>query len=488
MKKDLNKSKNRWIKNKAKTVFLILLILVVFFVVNFIIKRINIHPIDFTKEKLYTLSEESKNQVKDIEQNVTIYFFGYSDEDYDVILAKQYADVNNKIKIANTTALNRPDLAQKYGASYDSSNKLIAVQSSQRHKVIEPSELYTYDTTALQYINITEQKLTNAILDTTILKKPQVYFLKGHGEYEISENGGYYTLKQAIVNEVNDVYDIDLLSKDLPEDCDTLIIASPTKDFTNIETTKIIDYIKKGGDIIWLNDPIVEAKSYPNIQKILDLYGCKFSNGVLYETNNENMITENAQLIIPIAVYNNNIVKDVYTDMGVLLPVSGKIEIESGDKLEGLNVVAQTFLKTSDKAFYRENYNQENALVTTKQDYDTEGEFPIAAEFTKKINEETSSKLVVYANAVFASDVNLMLNGTQQVQAISLYKNKDIVLNTIAYLTDRGDTIRIRKDTGIVTYTASEKENKIVLTFIFTVPIVIILSGIIIWQIRRRKK
>ena len=39
-----------------------------------------------------------------------------------------------------------------------------------------------------QYIDVTEQKLTNAILDVTIAQKPQIYFLTGHGEYGISSS------------------------------------------------------------------------------------------------------------------------------------------------------------------------------------------------------------------------------------------------------------------------------------------------------------
>ena len=62
------------------------------------------------------------------------------------------------------------------------------------------------------------------------------------------------------------------------------------------------------------------------------------------------------------------------------------------------------------------------------------------------------------------------------------------MLNSIAYLTDRGDTIRIRKDTGYVTYTATQMQDNIVRLIIFAVPIMIIIAGIVIWQIRRRKK
>lgn len=56
-----------------------------------------------------------------------------------------------------------------------------------------------------------------------------------------------YALAQQITNEVNDVNTLDLLLSDMPETCDVLIIANPTKDFTDLETEKIQNYINNGG-------------------------------------------------------------------------------------------------------------------------------------------------------------------------------------------------------------------------------------------------
>ena len=94
--------------------------------------------------------------------------------------------------------------------------------------------------------------------------------------------------------------------------------------------------------------------------------------------------------------------------------------------------------------------------------------------------------MIVYSNCNFITDTTA--SETTQLKLVNLYNNKDLVLNSIAYLTDRGDTIRIRKDSGMVAYTATQKQDNIVKMIIFLVPIMIIILGIIIWQIRRRKK
>ena len=71
---------------------------------------------------------------------------------------------------------------------------------------------------------------------------------------------------------------------------------------------------------------------------------------------------------------------------------------------------------------------------------------------------------------------------------ISYRQNKDLVLNSIAYLSNREEDITVRKTTGSVKYTATEQENRIILSIITFVPLLIIVIGIIVWIKRKRKK
>ena len=109
----------------------------------------------------------------------------------------------------------------------------------------------------------------------------------------------------------------------------------------------------------------------------------------------------------------------------------------------------------------------------------------------KEANEETgeqavTSKLVIYGENYFITDYQLSQNS--QYGAIQLGYNRDLVLNSIAYLVDRPEDITARKDTGTVTYTATQEQDLIIRIVIFAVPLIIVLAGIIVWQVRRRKK
>ena len=62
------------------------------------------------------------------------------------------------------------------------------------------------------------------------------------------------------------------------------------------------------------------------------------------------------------------------------------------------------------------------------------------------------------------------------------------MINSISYLVDRPEDITARKSTGTVTYNATEEQDTIIRITIFAVPILIVLAGILVWQLRRRKK
>lgn len=288
------------------------------------------------------------------------------------------------------------------------------------------------------------------------------------------------TLGVFIQNEVNDISDLDLLTTDFPEDCDALVIPNPTKDFSEVETDKILDYINKGGKILWFGEATIEDIDMPNISKILNEFGFNFSKGIIIEEDSSKMILQSPELILTNISY-HNITNNI---TNVAVASSGKLNIENDEKLQELNVSVNTLLKTSEKSFYRENF----AISTTsKTESDETGVFTVGAEFVKKIDDNTQAKLIAFSNCSFVTDMSIT-SGSSKAKLVNLYNNKDLVLNSIAYLTDREDTIRIRKDTGYVTYTATQMQDNIVRLIIFTVPLIIIIVGIFIWQIRRRKK
>ena len=101
---------------------------------------------------------------------------------------------------------------------------------------------------------------------------------------------------------------------------------------------------------------------------------------------------------------------------------------------------------------------------------------------------------LLYSNSIMVSDLAVTLNGTtsnssSKVMGIQFYNNKDLMINSVSYLTQRTDNVTIRKDTGTTyTFTATEQEVLIIKIIIIALPVAVLLAGIIVWQVRRRKK
>lgn len=474
MKNWIEYLKKKWLFNTTKSVILIVLLIVVFIGLNIFVKNLNLSSIDVTKEKLYSLSEESKEKIKSINDDVVIYFFGHSENDQTVELAKLYSKVNSKISVEVVDIANRPDLAEKYDITSNATD--IVVQAPVRSKILTVRDLYSYDYSAQKEVDLTEQKLTNAIIDTTISKKPKIYYLTGH-----KETTDLSILTTSIENEVNETASLNLLTTAFPEDCDLLFIASPTIDFTEYEADLIIDYIQKGGKILWLNN--VPTSSLPNVEKVLAEYGVSLSQGIVREIDSNYTLLNQPSFIIPNLSF-HNITNDIITDGNIILFEAGKLNFADDDSLSNLSVTVNTLVSSSSTSYLRTDYTNTS---DTASDSEETGPFTIGAELIKNVNSETNSTLVIYSNAHFVTD-NTVSIGNYPIPAVNLPSNKDIILNSIAYLTNREDSITIRKDTSSVTYTATETQDTVVRIIIFTVPILIILTGFIIGKIRKRKK
>ena len=483
MKNLIQKIKKSWLIKRTTTIIFMLILVALFIILTLWINNLDLNPIDFTSEKLYTLTDTSKERVKDIQKDVNIYFIGYSEGDSVIDLAKQYHNANSIINVEVTDSTSRPDLAEKYGI--DTSSTGVIVESGTKSKILSSYDFYTTDPITYEQIDITEEKLTNSILYVVAEKVPTVYFLEGYSEFSVTGNMNYLTTY--LKNEVTQYDTLNLLTVgSVPEDCDTLIITSPSKDFDDIATNAIINYINNGGNILWFNIAITTKTDMPNVNKILAMYGVEpFEVGVINETDSSRMMSGAPSIIIPSPSY-STITKNI---PGVLFVNSTKINFVTAEKLEELNLVKTDLLKTSEGAYFRTNFN---ITSSSKEEGEEEGSFIVGAEVQKKISEaseetqEKVSKLVIYGENLFISDYTLSSSSSYPI--ISYSYNKDLAIDSIAYLVDRQEDIVIRKDTNTVNYTATVTQDNIIQAIIFGVPVIIIFAGILVWQYRRRKK
>jgi len=486
IKKKEEKSSNevlkKWLSRTSYTIIMLVIILAAYIAINLLMEKIDMTDIDLTADKIYSLSETSKQIAKSIDQEVNIILINMNSVQSVIDFSNRYSKENDKIKVQEINDISKyPELAAKYNLTSDSFK--IIIQCGEKEKILTTNDLYTYDYSTFEQKDLTEEVMTNALLDITTTKKPKIYFLTGHNDNLISY---MYSFKQNLADEANEVEDLDLLTKgEVPEDCTVLAITTLNEDIKDIEKDAILKYIKKGGKIILFSDANVTKIKMPNFQKVLDEYGISISEGILLEQDADKMLSGSPSAIVVTINQETSVTKNINMSTNACFINSGKINFKDSETLEKLGVEVETLATTTDQAFYRSDLTIES---TTKQKGDEEGEATVGALLTKKINDETSSKLIVYSNNMFITNMQISLNNQYYLYAYELYNNEDLALNSISYLTGREDIIMLRKDTETSTYTVTEQQQIIILTIIFAVPVLIVITGIVIWQVRRRKK
>ena len=482
----LQKFKKRWLISGINTLLLIAILVAAFVLINIGMKKWDPTAIDVTKSQDYTLTDESKQRIKNIDKEVNIYFIGYEETSSDYIVAKQYNKTNSKIKVEIISAT---DAAAKFKEqSISTETPSILIKSGNTFRTIDYYDTMTYDD-SYNSVSIAEQKITSAILNVTTDKTPKAYYLTGYTSLSFEKGLSY--LAQYLDNEVLTYEELNILSKkEVPEDCDTLIIMTPEKDFDELTTNAIINYIKKGGNILWFNGVIIEDENYTNVNKVLAQYGIdSFKTGYIYESDKDKYYYQTNALFKP-EIQNTEVTKNVYKAMGGIFFLATKVNVNT-DKLEELKVKETDLILSSETAYYINDLNR-----TTVNKDDKKGSFVVGALMEKTVKENTAkeneednsvvSKLIIYGNDYFITDSQL----SQEIAPmIMLENNRDLVLNSLSYLNNRDVDITIRKSysDSVTTFSPTDGEKAVIIAIIFAVPVLIIIAGIIVWVIRKHR-
>ena len=205
MKKLIQIIKNKWLKNTLMTLILIILIIALYVTITTIVKKAEFEDIDLTTEKLYTLSQETKDKISNVKET-KILLFGMQDYENVINFARQYTKQNPKITYEEVyDVTTRPDLVTKYGIG--STTTAIVVETEDKMKILTVEDLYTYDYTTYAQIDITEESITNAIIDVNLENKPKIYIVTNHVRYDDS----LQVVTEYLKNEANDVENLDII-------------------------------------------------------------------------------------------------------------------------------------------------------------------------------------------------------------------------------------------------------------------------------------
>lgn len=289
-KKDLRRS--HWIEFGASVVIIISANVIGYYLFG---------RLDLTAEKRYTLSKPTKAMLKKIDEPVLfrVYLEGEFPADFKRLqnetkeMLNQFRAYNHNIQyeFVNPNDFDTPEeqkvfyqkLAQRGiqptqiqvetengvtaqvlipAADVTYKGRDISIQLLQNQKYVSESELLNNSIQNLEYV------LSNAIRGLARGQKSSIAFMRGHGELElgnmsdiISTLFGNYSLDTVRMNE--NINSLTLRSQS-PKDSsfsfhnryDLIIIAKPTKPFSDRDLYILDQYVMYGGKLLWLIDPL----------------------------------------------------------------------------------------------------------------------------------------------------------------------------------------------------------------------------------------
>lgn len=424
----LNFSKKH-IKNGSYSVTMTVLFVAVIIVINMIAGELpsKYTELDVSGQKLYSIGDETKEMLAELEKDVTIYQIAQSGAEDEVItnLLKKYEDESEHINVEKKDPVVNPKFVSEYTSDNLSLNSLI-ITCGERSKVVDYNNMYESDIDYQTYSYQTtgfdgEGQITSAIAYVTSENLPVLYTLTGHGEKEIGS-----TLKEGIEKANMEIKSLNLVSEgEIPEDADCLFIGSPSTDISSDEKDAILKYLENGGKTMIFSD--YTEGDMKNFDEILANYGLERTDGIVFEGDSQHYAMQMPYYILP-DIGNTEAVSDMASDGYMVLAPFAQGIVKSDDVRN--TVTVNSLLSTSEQAFSKTNLSSGSL---DKEDGDTDGPFDVGVSVTENIDDK-ETKLVYYsASSLIDSQVNQMVSGG----------NEKLVMESLKWMVDTEGTATV---------------------------------------------
>ncbi|MCM1135620.1 MAG: Gldg family protein [Clostridium sp.] len=426
---------------------------------------------DVTANKLYSLTEETKELVEGLGEEVHIYVLAneeQADSTLDATL-KNYAGLSSKLDVSYVDPAVNPKFFTAYTDENILSNSVI-VESGRRSRVINYNNIYqsefdysTYSSNVTGYDG--EGQLTSAIAYVTAEEMPKIYMLEGHEELSFKSE-----FTSAIEKANIDYETINLLQYEaVPEDAECVVLYAPTQDLSEDDTEKLLNYMEKGGDVLLIST--YTGKEMPNFNRLLDFYGVQVTEGLVIEGDNSHFYQDPFYLF-PAVTYNEITENVVNNGSYVFVPYAQGITLEEREDVE-----TDAFLTTSDESYARNDITASSEYA--KQEGDVEGPFYTGVKCEKTLGEETSTAVIYSSEYLFTKSADEIVSGT----------NLKLFTGTLGSFVEWADSISIPVKSYEVNYLAMTQGTIALLALITVViiPFAFLITGFVIW-FRRRKR
>ncbi len=432
---------------------------------------------DLSMDKLYSISEETKELLAQVSEKITIYALfreGQEDLVYKQLL-EEYPRYSKNVEVIYKDPMVYPNFVNSYAKDGETiPQDSIIVEGPYRTKIIPANDLETINYYSGNYDRQTvelEPQVTNAIQYVMQPASNIIYKITGHSEDELPE-----TLLRKISLSNFEVKTLDLLSElKIPEDATMLFITTPIRDYSMDEAQVILEFLQNDGQAIFLVDYI--NQSFPNLEGILESYGVRLDESIIFEGSKQNMYPNKPVILLPDIVQHpitESISKKGYRN---ILPAARPImEME----LKKTSVKIEPIFVSSKSAFAKSNPTSQSPNY---EEGDLKGPFNLAVTVTDSYysdkNHETKL-VVVGTSAVFDESVNMLVSGG----------NDDFITSALSWLSGKETSIYIKPKTAEVnTQMLMDDLQSLLIAFfaVIVLPGALFGTGIFVWLKRKNR-
>ena len=473
-KMPLNK---KYLRNGSYSTLLIVIFVAIVVVINMIVGKLpsKYTQIDISDQQLYSIGDETKKVLNNLDKDVTIYQIAQSGSEDETIsnLLQKYADESKHVKVELKDPVVSPKFVSEYTSDQVSSNSLIVV-CGDRNKVVNYNDMYEstmdYNTYSYQTTGFDgEGQITSAIAYVTTENLPVLYTLEGHGEKELDS-----TIKEDIEKANMEIKTLNLISEgSVPDDAACLLIDSPSSDISEDEKTALLDYLENGGKAMVFSD--YTESTLTNFAAVLENYGVKAADGIVFEGDNQHYGMQMPYYLLPTVNSTDASSETASSGYYIIMPYAQGIQ-----KLDDVRdtVTVEDILTTSDSAYSKTNLQSE---TLEKEDGDVEGPFALGVSIKEDVGDGKKTQIIYYSSSyIMDSQMNQLVSGG----------NEKLVTESLNSMvsTEETTTVSIPSKSLEVSYlTISDYDaSSWKICTIGLIPGIFLVAGFVIWFKRRK--
>lgn len=452
-----------------------LFVLTAFLVLNLMVGHFG-WQVDMTRRGVFTLSQNTRDILQTLNEDVTIYVLARRNgEDPQIMAALDlYAQASDRIRVQTVDAEQNPAFVARFDpAGTGLRNGSVIVAGANAHRSIQGIDLFSVDWRNPQSPQIlglnVENRITNALLFVAAGSTPVIYQMTGQGQIDLAQQGAQRRLGEHFQNANFELRFINLAqASHVPEDAAIVALVRPRNDITHDESEKLLTWLSEGGKLFVAME--LAAGELPNLARVLGQFGIGIPSAALVDPNRN--FNNGQPLELWPQLEDTSITRPLIdANFQVFTPLARPVVfLEETPR----GVTIEPLLLTSTDSFFRENLEIPSPGITSE---DVPGPHPVAVRAVAHefITGQETARILVVGDVDFIALAD-QING-----------NLDFLMNSFAWLEDQEEIISIRPRLTVQFPMQTTGMQKLVFggLFVVVIPLSVLVLGVITWLRRR---